>query len=393
MEHKTKYTIVASLAVAFLLLLGIGGQHSEILSFNTLTGNGTDVSNEAIIGLAGPVERLETYTYYFEGVQMAVDEINSEGGILGVPLRTEIRDDGDDVTSALDAAQEFADNPNIHAVVGHWSSAATIAVAQTYELSEKVLIAPVATAPELTELGYSHVFRGTTTDKGIAQRVADYAMERGYNKLAVYYDETTSGKIQSKAFEKICNEVGIEVIDRHGIFSNEDDFEMSYKKWMYRDMDAVFIAGTVTNCENVINWIRERNPVQVILGADGFDVDYFKDILADHSEHIIYTSLLNNSSDNVVYEGFVEAFKLRYGHEPDYWAVKAYDCIYLIKEAMEAAGTVESGNAIRDALLENVNYEGVNGAYSFNENGDMSENHIALKFVDSNAYQYIYSVE
>lgn len=393
MKKRVCYFIFGGIAAVIVFILLAVGQiagTSELTRHFNMT---KDQEAEVSIGVAVPVDRLEEYTFFFQGIDMAIDEINSGGGILGRIVKIDIRDDKDDVTKALNVAQDLANDPEVHAVVGHWSSDVTIATAQTYGLNDTVLIAPVATAPELTELGYGYVFRGTITDEKVGERIAEYAKSKGYNKLAIYYDDTTSGKIQSKALEERCRALKIEVVDRHSVFTSEDAFENSYKKWAYRKADAVFIAGTVTNCEDVIRWIRKRNPEQVILGADGFDVDYFKDILGEDAEHIVYTSFLNNNMRNKPYIEFVEAFQTRFASEPDYWAVKAYDCMHLVKAAMEAAGTAESGQAIRDALAEDVVFKGVNGIYRFDENGDMTENIIVMKTVIDGEYAYIYDEE
>lgn len=382
--------IVSIVAISVILLVAIVFSIKNSSGENSLEA--TTGKNQAAIsiGVAVPVELLEEFTLFFDGMNMAIEEINSQGGILGKEVEVIIKDDNNDVTLALEIAQYFARNKEIRAVIGHWVSDTTLATAQTYDLNNTILISPTSTSPLLTQQRYENVFRNTMTDTQMGIKIAEYSKKQGYKNIAIYYTDKKFGKNLAKAMEEKCNELGINIIDRHTGFVDKEEFDKTYKKWRYMDADAIFMADLVTDCETIISWIREKDSEIAIMGADGFDIDNFIKILGENSENIAYTSFLNNSDENPKYNDFVEIFKKANDVEPDYWAIKAYDSIYLIKEAMEMAESTTDTDKIRTALKNDLSLEGVNGNYSFDKDGNMIEEKIAIKRVIEGEYVYIF---
>ena len=321
---------------------------------------------------------------------MALEEINSSGGILGKKLEIVIEDDEMNVTKALGIAEKFSSDKTINGVIGHWTSDCTISTAQIYDTNNVILISPISTAASLTEQNYDMLFRNTTTDEKVAKALADYSSSKGYINIAIYYDDTEYGRNFAEYLEKRCTDLRMNVVDRHSYFLNKKEFESTYKKWDYMDVSAVFIAGTITDVRDIIYWIRDKDMDIPILGGDGFDIEKFKEYMGKNAENIMYTSFLNNKEDNKNYNDFVSKFKEIYEREPDYWAIKAYDSVQLFKIGMEEAGTTDDSKKISDALKTIGNISSVNGDCSFDENGDLIGDKIAIKYVVDGRYQYLF---
>src|SRR5205814_3085161 len=108
---------------------------------------------DLVIAAAWPWERRKEIRYG-EGLQMAVDEVNAAGGILGRRLRVARYDDDESIDKGRLVAQQIATAPEVVAVIGHLQSYITVQAANVYDQAGPVLIAPTATEPQRTDRGY-----------------------------------------------------------------------------------------------------------------------------------------------------------------------------------------------------------------------------------------------
>src|SRR5690606_24523605 len=114
------------------------------------------------------------------GINMAVEEINAAGGVLGRPLLTIKQDDRSDVTQGRLIAQQFADNLDLVAVIGHSDSFVSLPASATYQFAGLLMLSPGSTNPALTMQGFDLVFRNVPTDDDIGRQLATYALTAGY---------------------------------------------------------------------------------------------------------------------------------------------------------------------------------------------------------------------
>ena len=106
---------------------------------------------DLVIGVAWPWE-ARTVGLYAEGLDMAVEEVNADGGVLGRPIRLVRGDDGESVDGGRLVAQRFADDPDVVAVIGHLNSHVTIPAADIYERGGLLMLTPASTAPESSKI-------------------------------------------------------------------------------------------------------------------------------------------------------------------------------------------------------------------------------------------------
>src|SRR5438046_2805388 len=156
---------------------------------------------DVVIGVAWPWA-AHSELRFGDGLDMAVSEINASGGIDGRPLRLAKSDDRESADEGRSVAQRFGADPDVVAVIGHLQSYVSVPAASIYDNGGLVMVAPAATDPELTALGYRRVFRTTFTDKVIGHRMADYAAGHGYRRIAIEYVRDTYGRDLANAFEE-----------------------------------------------------------------------------------------------------------------------------------------------------------------------------------------------
>jgi branched-chain amino acid transport system substrate-binding protein len=150
------------------------------------------------------------------GVAQAQDEVNSQGGINGTPLKVIIVNDDNNKKVAPVMAKIIANRTDVLGVVGHYSSGCTIAAGQVYGELKLVSISGTSTANEITNLN-PYVYRTVPKDSVAGKTIADYAIRNQWRNAVVMFDSESdySKSLKSAFVENIKAQQGniIEEID------------------------------------------------------------------------------------------------------------------------------------------------------------------------------------
>jgi ABC-type branched-subunit amino acid transport system substrate-binding protein len=144
------------------------------------------------------------------GANLALNEINAAGGILGQPIEFKQADSQTSPTVAVDAARQLVESDKVSAVIGSLSSGVTLAVAEGVTIPDKViLISPASTSPALTSLEDDDmVFRTTLSDAAQGPVLAELAQELGYKTVSTMYVNNAYGQGLSEEFTKAFEAAG-----------------------------------------------------------------------------------------------------------------------------------------------------------------------------------------
>lgn len=335
------------------------------------------------IGISYPVSSIESTTGFINGVNMAVDEVNQKG-ILGKKIKIIKKDDNGTVTTGAEIAQAFVDDSRISAVIGHWNSRVSNAVADIYNSNGVVMITPASTSPKLTKNGYSYIFRKINNDSDYGGTMARYAAKNGLKKIAVYYSDDDYGRELANAFEDEAYTNGIEVIDRTTSL-NDRNVKDILKKWKAFDCDAVFIADVIPDALDVISLIRSEEENITILGSTGIDRSSFLDTMGSYAEGVVMPSVFNPNSENLIIQNFVDNYKEIYKEEPDTWAAQGYETVKVLCQAIETSGSAMPED-IAKALFKIKKYDGITGNLNCNSDGEIVGGNIYVKVVRNGKY-------
>jgi len=336
-----------------------------------------------------------------EGIEMARDELNAEGGIRSgsskQPLELFFKDDHRSINDGRRVAQEFAEgqifpqqrgenaevlldpeNVNIVAVIGNLSSFISIPVSTIYNYYGILMLSPGATSPKFTKQGYKLVFRSIVQDREIGKQMADFAKEQGCKKIMVASSRSSYGRGLANEFEKRAQLIGLEVVDRRSFESigEKVNFRNELNLWKYRDFDAVFLAGAHPEVTILTKQMREIGLEQPVFGGDGLDVSKFlllggQDVIGSVAPAPFHYDLGLAEDGPEKTKKFVAAFKERYGKFPDTWAAQGYDATMLLVAAIEKAGS--SNPKLIAQALRSMEWLGVTGLHKFDKNGDVDK--------------------
>lgn len=362
--------------------------------FDGTGGRQTD-AGPVTIATVWPWESRSTLLYG-QGLQMAVDEVNSAGGVLGRPLTVLREDDHESVNQGRRVAQRLAETDGVVAVIGHMQSYVSLPAAAIYDFSGLVHVAPTATDPRLTQLGYRRLFRMTVTDRETGAQMADLAAARGYDRTAIYYIRNHYGRGLANAFEERAVERGVAIADRQSYDPNSvgDDRTLSdiLTAWRDLNLDAVFVAGEPRQAAAMIRAARAAGLDMPMLGGDALGTATFLNLGGAEIDGTIVAAVFHPDDEREAVQRFSNAFRQQYGAAPDASAALAYDAVHLLAHAMQQAQSVDPAR-VSEALRATVDWAGVTGPVTFNGEGELVQPSIGVVMVRDGRFEWLHGIE
>lgn len=317
-----------------------------------------------------------------KGAQLAADEVNRQGGVLGRRLQLVIFDNR---SSALDSKQAAlkAVRHKVVAVVGAVWSTHSLAVGPVLQKYHIPMISPGSTAPEVTQKG-SYLFRTCYTDDFQGKIMADFAFhDRGYRSAAVLtnFSETYS-KILAQYFSTSFIDNGGRVVYREGYNGSAADFKQLLTPLISLKPDVVFVPGYSQDSGLIIRQARKMGIRATFMGGDAWETA-IANFAGQALEGSYFSTFWHPQLPNPRSRDFLRHFDSRFGtREISAYSPLAYDAVWLIVGAINHSESLDP-EKIRNALAATRNYHGATGQISFNAYGDpINKGASILRFTD-----------
>lgn len=344
-------------------------------------------AEEITLGLVWPVNHPKATL--LDGAQLAVEEINANGGLLGKPVRLELRDDDRSVDQAMIIAQELSKLPQLSAVIAHLDTSLAVASAPAYQFEEMLMLSPGATGMALTDNNYPYIFRSMVNIAQSSEQLADFMHERGHANVMVYYIDNAFGRDSAKFFEERATEIGMNIVDRRGYAQIGANHRLVLNEWNdFFSFDAVYLAGSLPEGAGIIQEIRNLGIPVPIYGGVGLDSEALISLGGTSAEGVVVTSPFHPDMPLETAREFVETYQQAFGVNPDASAAGGYDAVYLIAEAITRSGSIEP-KAIAEALHGITDWPGVTGSHTFGENGDLIDKRIIFTVVKDGKFEFL----
>lgn len=368
--NKTSKRLVVALITVLALSLGA----VAIAACGGSDDGGGDTGGAPFkVGLAAPFTGdYATYgASHKAGADIAMAELNDAGGVNGGQVSTEIGDDLGDPKQAVLVAQKFIDDTSIVVVDGHMFSGATIAAGAKYESAGLPMISPSATNPDITTLG-AYIWRVCMTDAVQGEGLATYSVSTlGSKKIAIMYDNSDYGRGLADAYEAAVQTAQGTVVGKEQYATGDTDFKAQLTKLKGAGPDLLFLSGYYPEGSKIAQQARELGMDVQMLGSDGYASDELPKLGGAAVEGMLLSTFFDYTKEDPAVQKFVDAYKAANdGANPDWFAANSYDVIMLAAKAAENAGSNDR-TAINDALGSIGTYEGISGAVTFDENGDV----------------------
>lgn len=348
----------------------IAGLFIAVAALGAISGcGGGDDANTIPVAVVGPVtgQYASFGAQMKNGGEMAVEDINAAGGVLGKKLDLSIGDDACDPKQAVAVANQMA-GADVKLIAGHYCSGSSIPASKVYAESDLVQISPASTNPTFTdERAGPNIYRVCGRDDqqgGIAGRylAANFADKN----VAFIDDKTAYGKGLAEETKKAMNEAGKKETMEESITAGEKDYSALVSKLKQANIDVVYFGGYHTEAGLIIRQMRDQGLNTILMGGDALITQEFWSITGDAGENTLMTFSPDPRKNPAAAE-VVKRFKDK-GIEPEGYVLYTYAAVQVWKQAAEKAKSTKSEDVVK--ALNDTEFDTVVGKFKFNAKGD-----------------------
>lgn len=344
--------LVSAVMAASLAALTLSGCGSSSSSTSTTASTGTDTASSETstsadsgatfkIGVIGPLtgSAAQYGTGVANAAQIAVDEINANGGMNGYQVELQSEDDALDNQQSVNCYNTLKDW-GMQFLLGSVTSACSIAVSEESTADNMFQLTPSGSAVDCVK--YDNVFRVCFSDPAQGTKSAQYIGEHDLaTDVAIIYDSSDvySSGIMTAFTEEAANQ-GLNIVSSTAFTADsKTDFSSQVQQAKDAGAELVFLPIYYTEAALILQQADAIDYDPIFFGCDGLDgllsVENFDTSLAEGV--MLLTPFAADATDDLTVN-FVSAYKEAYGDTPNQFAADAYDGVYAIKAAVEQAG-------------------------------------------------------
>lgn len=344
----------------------------------TITGN---VTKETIrMGVIAPLTGDAAAYGQSEknAVELAVEEINSNGGIDGKLLEVIFEDGKCNGMDAVTAAQKLINVDRVKIILGGACSGETLAIAPLAEQNEVLVFSSFSSSPDLTDAG-DFIFRNAPSDEIGGRDAVRMIYDDGHKRVAILSENTDYAQGVRRVAKEAFEEKGVEIVADELVEMESKDFRTQLVKIKASNPDAVFFNPQTGISGGLA--VKQAKELEVNVPYYGTFVYSSGDALTNGGkalDGIKFTDAPGLSEKNEKAVLFLEEYLARYPKPAsDYEAGARYDSVWIMEEAIGFCG-INTG-CLRDYLYNLERHEGTIGVYSFDSNGDVEGINYAIK--------------
>ena len=311
-------------------------------------------------------------------IKLAVEEINSSGGVNGRRLEVIPEDGKGEGQAAVRAIQKLINIDRVKIVLGGTFSSETLAMAPIAERNKVILFTSFASNPAISEAG-DFVFRNGPKDDDAGKFLAQLAFENGYRRVGILTENSDAAIGLRDAFKEKFEQLGGKIVSDELFGLGEKDYRTQLIKIKASNPDLIFLnpqSGVTGGL--AAKQIREMKIDVPIFSTWVFSGEDALKAAGSAAEGIIFEDVPVLNLENPKAKIFLEKYIARYGKPANDWdAGASYDRVYIMRDALKKCG--ENTECIRDYLYGLEEYDGVIGKYKFDRNGDVVGIGFAIK--------------
>ncbi|WP_018151494.1 branched-chain amino acid ABC transporter substrate-binding protein [Leeia oryzae] len=305
------------------------------------------------------------------GVQLAVDELNAKGLVIGgqkVKFEVLAEDDQADPRTGTQVAQKLVDQ-KVNAIIGHFNSGVTIPASKLYADAGIPELA-VATNPQYLKQGFKSAFRLVGNDAFLGKILGEFAVKTLKAKSIVVVDDRTAyGQGLADEFEKAVKANGGKVARHEFTTDKSTDFTSILTSIKGNKPEVLFYGGADAQAAPMAKQMQALGMNAKIMGGDMLNTDKFIELAGGKPAEGHFAAVAGAPVDKQPGgPAFEKKYKDKYKQDIVLFAPQFYDAVYLVAEAMKKANSVEPAKYL--PALQKISYKGVSGTFQFDANGE-----------------------
>jgi branched-chain amino acid transport system substrate-binding protein len=365
LEKCSQYYASALLALSVLASVTAGAAEDQVFK----------------VGISGPLTGAQAAIGKDDenGARMALDKVNAQGIVVdGRKVRFELVsvDDAADPRTGMTVAQNLVDS-NVKLTLGPYNSGVAIPTSKLLN-DAGVLMATVATNPQITAQRLPNVFRIAASDSQIGAKMGEYASKTlKLKRMAIIDDRTAYGQGIADEFVKAAKASGIEIVDREYTSDKATDFAAILTKAKSFRPDGVFYGGYYSQGGPLLKQMTRLAMNQYLLGGDAICNDELGKLAGGEVNGRAFCALGGPVLESTpAGQAFKAEYVKRYNMDPLTYSSSMYDGVMLLAAAVKSANSTDA-QKVRTTLMRS-DMHGVAGSYSFNENRDLKDSPITV---------------
>ncbi len=346
------------------------------------------------IGAIGPLTGpASTYGIAEQnGIQMAIDEWNAKGGLLGSDISMEVRDSKADPSTATTQALQLVQADNVNAIFGPIINSCALAVAQiSDQLAVPVMGTLGATTPVVYPNGasaapYPWVYRVLVSSPVQVQALVDYGTKKGLKKWAMVYQNDAYGQPTVDDLKAALKKDGGTLVDSEAIAAGATDATAQAQAVVAAKPDVVLVWTVQAPASKVVAALASAGNTAAVYSSNAQLSPQFYQLAGAQANGIISTGLKAQFDNSPKIKTFITDYQSKFNIAPTLWAFASYDAAQIYFDAVKAAGT--SDPKMVQAQLNKTTHTGITGQIGFTKqahDGITSSDVTVVKIQDSAA--------
>ncbi|MBF5045132.1 ABC transporter substrate-binding protein [Aggregicoccus sp. 17bor-14] len=303
-----------------------------------------------------------------DGIALAVEEANAQGGVKGRPLAVRFYDSQGKPEESSAAVTRLISQDHVSVILGEVSSSNSLVIADAAQAAHVPMVTPAATHPDVTKKG-DYIFRVCFIDPFQGEVMAKFARENlKLSRVAILQDDKNAYSLGlARVFDEAFRRLGGEVVARASYQKGDTDFRAPLTQLRKARPEALYVPGFYSEVGVIARQARELGFTEPLLGGDGWESDHLLELAGNALEGSYYSAHYALDNPAPALQRFVAAYRKRYGVVPEAGAALGYDAARVAIAALSRAPSLD-GPAVRDALASTRNFVGAAGTLSLDAN-------------------------
>lgn len=333
---------------------------------------------EIVIGLiaplTGPVAAYGEQVKH--GAEVAVEEINKAGGILGEQVVLKITDDAGEPKQGVSAANQLV-GEGIRFVVGPVTSGVAMPASDVLAENGVLMVTPTATVPDLTARGLTNVLRTCGRDDQQAEVAARYVLENLKDKkVAIINDKGQYGKGLADSFKASLNAGGVNEVLNDALTPGDKDFSALTTRLKAEGVEVIYFGGYHPEAGLLARQLADLGVDATIIGGDGLSNSEYWNIATEVAAGTVFTNA-TDATKNPDSKAAADALAAK-NIPAEAFTLNAYAAVEVIKAGIEKAGSAEDSEAVAAALKDGSGIKTALGELTYGETGDLTSQSFSL---------------
>jgi branched-chain amino acid transport system substrate-binding protein len=325
-----------------------------------------------------------------KGVQLALDEINAAGGVLGQQIRLITKDNQSKPGETSTVVRELITRNKVVALIGEVASGRSLEAAPIAQRSGIPMISPSSTSEKVTESG-DHIFRVCFIDPFQGKVCAKFARGLGITKAAILTDVSKDYSMGlTKSFKAEFPKDGGVITGEQSYSGGDKDFSAQLTAIKAGNPQAIFLPAYYTDAPLIIRQARQLGITVPFIGGDGWDSPELVAVGGNSVEGCYFSNHFSNQSTDPKVTSFVTAYRKKYGNDPDAISALGYDALYILADAMKRAGTTDPAK-VNAAIATTKDFPGVTGKITLDEHRNPNKPAVMLQ-VKNGKFVYVETI-